>query len=80
MGKSEMASELLGLIHSDIYGPMMVQARGGFLYFIAFTDDYSRFGFVYLMKYKSKSFEKFKKFKNEVEKQLGKSIKTFRFD
>ena len=58
----------------------MVQARGGFLYFIAFTDDYSRFGFVYLMKYKSKSFEKFKEFKNEVEKQFGKSIKTFRFD
>ena len=28
------------------------------------------------MKYKSKTFEKFKKFKAEVEKQLGKSIKT----
>ena len=32
---------------------------------------------VYLMIHKSKSFEKFKEFKNEVQNQLGKSIKTF---
>ena len=32
------------------------------------------------MKYKSKAFEKFKEFKNEVEKQLGKIIKTLRSD
>ena len=43
-----------------------------------FTDDYSRLGYVYLIKYKSKAFEKFKEFKNEVEKQIGKSIKILR--
>ena len=32
------------------------------------------------MKYKSETFEKFKEFKAEVEKQLGKSIKTLRSD
>ena len=32
------------------------------------------------MKYKSESFEKFKEFKNEVEKQTGKSIKILRSD
>ena len=32
------------------------------------------------MKYKSESFEKFKEFKNEVEKQTGKSIKKLRSD
>ena len=32
------------------------------------------------MKYKSKTFEKFKEFRVEVEKQLGKSIKTLRSD
>ena len=32
------------------------------------------------MKYKLEAFEKFKEFKNEVEKQLGKSIKTLRSD
>ena len=33
---------------------------------------------VYLMRYKYEAFEKFRAFKNEVEKQSGKSIKTLR--
>ena len=32
------------------------------------------------MKYKSETFEKFKEFRTEVEKQLGKNIKTLRSD
>ena len=32
------------------------------------------------MKYKSEAFERFKKFKNEVEKQIGKPIKVLQFD
>ena len=32
------------------------------------------------MKYKSEAFERFKEFRNEVEKQLGKSIKVLRSD
>ena len=59
---------------------MIIQVGRGFLYFITFTNDYSRYGFIYLMKHKFESFEKFKEFKNEVEKQLDKSIKTFRSD
>ena len=59
---------------------MTTHARGGFSYFITFIDDYSRYGYVYLMKYKSEAFEKFKEFRQEVEKQLGKSIKTLRSD
>ena len=45
--KSERAKELLGIIHSDVCGPMSIQARGGFSYFITFTDDLSRYGYVY---------------------------------
>jgi transposase InsO family protein len=78
--RSERASDLLGLIHSDVCGPISSLARGGFQYFITFTDDFSRYGFVYLMKHKSESFEKFKEFKNEVQNQLDKSIKTIRSD
>ena len=40
---------------------------GGYSYFITFTDDFSRYGYVYLMKYKSKAFEKFREYKNEVD-------------
>ena len=78
--KGERAKETLELMHSDVCGPMSTQARGDYLYFITFIDDYSRYGYVYLMKYKSETFEKFKEFKAEVEKQLGKSIKTLRYD
>ena len=67
-GKDERASELLGLVHSDVCGPMSSSARDGFFYFITFTDDLSRYGYVYLMKHKSESFKMFKLFRNEVEK------------
>ena len=63
-GKGERASDLLGLIHSDVCGPINTQAKGGFQYFITFTDDYSRFGYVYLMRHKSEALEKFMEFKN----------------
>ena len=58
----ERASDLLGLVHSDVCGPMSTTARGGYEYFISFTDDLSRYGYIYLMKHKSEAFEKFKEF------------------
>ncbi|WJX96077.1 hypothetical protein P8452_77325 [Trifolium repens] len=79
-GIGERANDLLALIHTDVCGPLNIPARGGFTYFITFTDDFSRYGYVYLMKHKSESFEKFKEFKNEVQNQLGKNIKTLRSD
>ncbi|KAK8667495.1 hypothetical protein V6N13_007644 [Hibiscus sabdariffa] len=65
-GKGERASDLLGLIHSDVCGPMNTQARGGFQYFITFTDDFSRYGYIYLMRHKSEALERFKEFKNKL--------------
>ena len=72
----ERAQDILELIHSDVCGPMHVQARSGSFYFITFIDDFSKFGWVYLMRSKSEAFEKFRAFRNEVDKQSGKSIKT----
>ena len=37
--KDERSTECLGLIHSDVYGPMNVQAIEGFSCFITFIDD-----------------------------------------
>ena len=79
-GKGERANDLLSLIHTDVCEPLNIPDKGGFQYFITFTDDFSRYGYVYLMKHKSESFEKFKEFKNEVQNQLGKNIKTLRSD
>ena len=55
-------------------------ARDNFVYFIIFTDDLSQYGYVYLMRHKSETFEKFKEFKHEVEKQTEKSIKVLQSD
>ena len=79
-GKGERASDILGLVHTDVCGPMNTSARGGFRYFITFTDDLSRYGYVYLMRHKSDSFEMFKRYRNEVEKQTRKEIKILRSD
>ena len=44
--KDERASEVLGLIHTDVCGPVNISSRDGYDYFITFTDDLSRYGYV----------------------------------
>ena len=78
--KDRRAQVLLELVHLDVCGPMSIQGRGGYEYFITFIDDYSRFGYVYLMKWKFETFENFKEFRAEVENQLGKHLKAIRSD
>ena len=80
IGKDKRASDVLKLIHTDVCGPMSISAKDGYVYFITFIDDYSRYGYVYLIKHKLESFEMFKRFWNEVEKQTEKSIKILRSD
>ena len=58
----EQATDLLEIIHTDVCGPMSVEARGGYRYFLTFTDDLRRYGDIYLMKHKSETFEKFIEF------------------
>ena len=57
---------------------MSVEARDGYRYFLTFTDDLSRYGYIYLMKHKSGTFEKFKEFQSEVENHRNKKIKFLR--
>ncbi|KAK4406491.1 hypothetical protein Sango_0655600 [Sesamum angolense] len=59
-------------------GIINLVARGGFSYFITFIDNHSRYSYVYLMRYKSEAFVRFKEFRSEVENQTGRKIKTLR--
>ena len=61
-GKMERATDLLEIIHTDVCDPMSVEARGRNHYFLTFTDDLSRYGYIYIMKHKSETFEKLKDF------------------
>ncbi|KAL0455903.1 UNVERIFIED_CONTAM: hypothetical protein Slati_0929500 [Sesamum latifolium] len=42
VGQSAIAKGVLVLVHTDVCGPLSIPARGGFSYFITFTDDHSR--------------------------------------
>ncbi|KAL0445227.1 UNVERIFIED_CONTAM: hypothetical protein Slati_2245400 [Sesamum latifolium] len=80
VGQSAIANGLLDLVHTDVCGPLSIPARGGFSYFITFTDDHSRYGYVYLMRYKSEAFGRFKEYRLEVENQTNRKIKALRSD
>ncbi|GKE55317.1 retrotransposon protein, putative, ty1-copia subclass, partial [Tanacetum coccineum] len=70
------------LQHDGIFNSTDIKtvSRQGASYFVTFTDDFSRYGYVYLLKHKHEVFETFKVFQKEVENQLGKTIKSLRFD
>ena len=52
LGQASRVSSPLELIHSDVCGPMNVKARHGAIYFITLIDDYSRYGYVYLLSHR----------------------------
>ena len=62
------------MIHSDICGPMSSPSLSGCLYYVLFIDDYSRKSWIYFLKVKSETFNKFKEFKALIENQTGRHI------
>ncbi|GKF42674.1 retrotransposon protein, putative, ty1-copia subclass, partial [Tanacetum coccineum] len=76
----ERVKGLLDLVHMDVCGPFRSAIKDGKRYYVTFTDDFSRYGYVYLIKHKSDTFEMFKRNQNEVENQLGRKIKVLRSD
>ena len=79
-GTMERATDLLEIIHTDVCGPMNIEDHSRYHYFLTFTDDLSRYGYIYLMKQKSETFKKFKEFQSEVENHRNKKIKFLRSD
>src|SRR3954466_1637663 len=65
---------------TDVCRPMSVEARACYRYVLTLTDDLRTYGYVYLMKHKYETFEKFKEFQSEVENQRDKKIKCLRSD
>ena len=66
-GSCERGEGLLDLVHTDVCGPFKHATRYANRYYLTFTDDYSRYGYVYLIKHKSETFEKLKEFNQEVD-------------
>ena len=59
---------------------MNVRARHGGNYFITFIDDFTWFGYVYLISHKSEALDCFIRYTNLVENKRSTKIKTLRTD
>jgi transposase InsO family protein len=59
---------------------MSSPSLNGCLYYVIFSDDYSRKFWIYFLKDKSDTFDKFKEYKAFIEKKTGKHIRILRTD
>jgi len=55
--------ELLGLVHSDVFGKINAQSLSGAQYFLMFIEDKTHYVWVYILKYKSEMFNWFLEWK-----------------
>ena len=71
---------VLEIVHTDIYGPFPIKSVDGYDSFITFTDNYSRYGYIFPIKKRSEALDKFKIFKAEVQNQHDLKIKIVKSD
>jgi hypothetical protein len=76
----ERASRPLQIIHTDVMGPISPKTWDGYSYVLTLLDDYTHFTKIYLMKYKSETFNNIKHFANEVENMHNLKISKIRCD
>ena len=51
---------ILNYVHTDLWGAARVQSHGGGKHFLFLVDDYSKKLWVYILKSKDETFDKFK--------------------
>ena len=76
---SSVSSHPLELIFSDVWGPAP-SSVGGNKYHVSFIDNYSKFTWVYLLKFKSDVFQRFHEFQNLVERLFDRKIVSMQTD
>lgn len=60
--EGERATQLGGEIHSDIWGPAQTPTAGNRYYYISFTDDFSHWTTVFILRTKNEAFDSYKEF------------------
>jgi hypothetical protein len=69
----------LELVFSDVWGPAL-ESLGRKKYYVSFIDDFSKFTWIYLLKYKSEVFQKFHEFQALVERLFDHKILVVQTD
>jgi histone deacetylase 1/2 len=69
----------LDLVFSDVWGPAP-DSVGRKKYYVSFIDDFSKFTWIYLLKYKSEVFQVFHEFQTLVERRFDRKIKAMQTD
>jgi histone deacetylase 1/2 len=69
----------LELIFSDVWGPAS-ESVGRKQYYVSFIDDFSKYTWIYPLKYKSEVFQKFKEFQARVERLFDRKIISMQTD
>jgi GAG-pre-integrase domain len=71
------ATHPLQVVHSDLWGPAPILSKKGHRYYVQFTDEFSRFSWLYTCASKSDVTQIFAQFKQKVENLLDCKIKVF---
>ena len=71
---------IVQLVHSDVFGPVLVPSLGKYVCYVSFIYDFSRNTWIYFLRKKYEVFDRFKEFKALVENQTKKTIKVLRKD
>jgi hypothetical protein len=66
-------------VYSDVWG-LACTSAGGYKYYVSFIDDYNKFSWIYLLKFKSQVFQVFCEFHKLVERFFSRKIITIQSD
>jgi hypothetical protein len=64
---------------SDVWGPTP-QSAGRYKYYVSFINDFSKFSWIHLIKFKSEVFKKFHEFQALVERLFDRKIIAMQID
>jgi len=76
---STVSQHPLEIIYSDVWGPAP-KSVDGHKYYVSFIDAYSKFTWIYLLKFKSEVFTKFREFQSLVERLFNRKNITMQTD
>lgn len=78
--EGDRGTEFGGEVHSNVWGPSLIESKGGKRYYITFTDGKTRLTHLYLVAKKNEAFELYKDYEAWCSTQLGAKIKILHWD